>query len=441
MAIILVLLVLAAVRRMSVRVDAADRFRDFYEFFSAAAVLHAGGSAADVFAAGKLGYIYPPLVAVGLTVLVPLGITAAAVIWAVVGAAALGVSAWLCGRMTARAFGRPAATWPLATVGCLLLMDKLLSEFKMQQSNSLLLLTWVGAMALHRGRPWLAGLCLAVGFNIKYVTVAAVPYLVVRRSLTAAVAACVLTVLVALLPALVIGWERNADLWRGAVRGLVHATGDGGDDSSAEGAARVISMQRLGFSVTSSVLEQAGRLGTPALAAPVVLAAALGVLGACAWMYRRAGLRLFRPDAGLAARDGPASKGAAERLMLIEWSGLIVGVLVFSPQTNPRHLVQVLPALILMAGLVAFGGSAVRRAGVIAIALVVLGMILPPSFGVFREWIPVWHRMGGPSWCLLAGWMLALWAVLEHDRHGGPVGSRDQGAGQLLPSVQAARVA
>jgi hypothetical protein len=50
---------------------AHERYKDFWEFFLAAQEMHRGG---DIYAAGKDGYIYPPLLAFLLMPLVPLGL-------------------------------------------------------------------------------------------------------------------------------------------------------------------------------------------------------------------------------------------------------------------------------------------------------------------------------------------------------------------------------
>lgn len=425
--VIVMLLVAAAWRRMHVGNDLSSRYRDFYEFFSAAESLYNGGSAKDVFAAGALGYIYPPMLATALLPLVPLGIYAAALVWTVIGAAALATAAYLSGRVISEAFGKTGAAWPLAAVACLLLMDKLLSEFKMQQSNSLMLLAWMAAIMWSRARPGLGGVALGLAANIKYVTLAALPYWLLRRSPKAALACVAATVLFAVVPAAFIGWNRNAEIWQGALLGLAHASNE--TDSADGGAARITSMRKLGQSVTSMVIEQTADAGRPAAALPIVAGLVLAIVGGCWWMYRRAGFSIWT---GRRFDDGAAAlvpKWMDRRVELAEWTGVIMMILAFSPQTNPRHLVQLLPGLMLMAAVVAWGTAKPRLAAIAAIALTVGGMSLPPAYGEMRAWVPVWHRLGGPSWCMIAGWMLLLWAVLR-DASTRPVASdKNQPAG------------
>ena len=417
--VIIMLLVAAALRRMQVGGDPSSRYRDFYEFFSAAQALYTGGSAKDVFAAGSLGYIYPPLVAAALMPLVPLGLHAAAIVWTVLSAGALAAAAYLCGRTLSEAFGQPRAAWPLAAVGCLLLVDKLLAEFKMQQCNSLMLLAWVVAIWSSRTRLTLGGAALGLAANVKYVTLAALPYWLLRRNPKAALACVVAAAFFAVLPALFIGWDRNADIWRGAVLGLARASNEASDLDGES--ARIASMRKLGQSVTSMVIEQTAVAGHPAAALPIVAALVLAIVAACWWMYRRAGFSIWT---GRGIALGPAaSKWMDRRLELVEWTGLIMMILAFSPQTNPRHLVQFLPGLMLMAAVVAWGTRKPRIAAIAAIALTVGGMSLPPPYGDLKPLVPIWHRMAGPSWCMIAGWMLLLWGVL-HDASRSPAAAR-----------------
>ena len=118
-----------------------ERFRDFYEFYDAADSLATGR---DVFKAGKLGYVYPPMLVTLMLPLAKLGIEWAGVVWMVFNGVCFAASAWLGGRAVARLLGLPIAAAPVLTaLAMIVLADKILSDFKMQQVNASMLLAWV----------------------------------------------------------------------------------------------------------------------------------------------------------------------------------------------------------------------------------------------------------------------------------------------------------
>lgn len=118
-----------------------ERFRDFYEFYDAADALANGR---DVFKAGKLGYVYPPMLVTLMLPFAKIGIEWAGIVWMLFNAACFAASAWLGGRAVARLLGLPMAAAPVLTaIAMLVLADKILSDFKMQQVNASMLLAWV----------------------------------------------------------------------------------------------------------------------------------------------------------------------------------------------------------------------------------------------------------------------------------------------------------
>ena len=294
------------------------RFRDFYEFFSGAEAIVNG---TDVFEAGKLGYIYPPLLATLLMPLVKLGIQGAGVVWLAINAFMLAFAAWLGGWTIASRLGVPK-TAPLVTfIGLALLADKLFSDMKMQQSNILMLACWViGMWGL--GRHWLiSGLALGFGFSIKYLPVVCLPYYAVRRRWKHGVGLVAGIAFWAFIPALFIGWQMNSDLWRGATSGLLHS-GDGGSES-APGRARVMNTREFGISITTAVVRTADSLGQPGLGVPVAALLMSITFFAAWWVYRRNQQPMW------IGRWGESEAGRWP-VLLVEWTGLIVASLAFS---------------------------------------------------------------------------------------------------------------
>lgn len=378
------------------------RFRDFYEFYSGAEALVKG---TDVFAAGELGYIYPPLLATLLMPLVKLGIAGAGLVWLAINAFLLAFAAWLGGRTVASRLGIPKAAPVVSFIGLALLADKLFGDIKMQQSNILMLTCWVvGMWAL--GRHWLiSGLSLGFGFGIKYLPIVALPYFGVRGRLKHVVGLVVGIIFWALIPAAFIGWQQNADLWRGATSGLIHA-GDGGWQTE-EGRARVMNTREYGISITTAVVRTFDSLGHPRLGMPVA-ALLMGMTFLAAWwVYRRHQQPMWFGRFG-------ASEENRWPVLLVEWTGLIVVALAFSPQTNSRHLVHAMPLGFLI-GAVILGGKShtTRRLGIAAAAIWWLGMILPPSIPSMQDWVWAWRRAAGSCICMIVAWLVVANAAFR----------------------------
>ncbi|MBX3390764.1 MAG: DUF2029 domain-containing protein [Phycisphaeraceae bacterium] len=377
------------------------RFRDFYEFYSGAEALVNG---TDVFAAGKLGYIYPPLLATLLMPLVQLGIDGAGLVWLVTNAFVLAFAAWFGGRTVATKFGVPKAAPLITLIGLALLADKLFGDMKMQQSNILMFACWViGMWGL--GRHWLlSGLALGFGFSIKYLPIVALPYFGVRGRAKHVIGLITGIVFWALIPAAFIGWGTNADLWRGAAEGLIHS-GDGGWQTE-EGRARVMNTREYGISITTAIVRTADSMGQPKLGLPIA-ALLMGVTFLAAWwVYRRNNQPMWLGRWGRAEQD-------RWPLLLVEWTGLIVVALAFSPQTNSRHLVHSMPLGFLIGAVIITGKSqTTRRLAIAAAAIWWLGMVLPPSIPSLQESVTAWRRASGSCICMVIAWLITAEAVL-----------------------------
>jgi hypothetical protein len=87
----------------------------------------------------------------------------------------------------------------------------------------------------------------------------------------------------------------------------------------------------------------------------------------------------------------------------------------FAPQTKMRHLVFLLPVIMLTVQLLV-----VRRQGVwrlpllISLIVMMIGFTLPPgSPESMAEWREQWRREGGPTWCALLVFFTMLWTGLR----------------------------
>jgi len=398
--------------------EAGERFRDFLEFYSGAEALVKG---TPLYEAGKLGYIYPPLLAVIMKPMAFLPIDQAALIWLAVKVIAVLVSVWFGARAVAARFDldrdAPLALvgGVIAAIGTALLADKLRAEFRMQQSNTLLLLGWTLALVWLDRRPTLAGFVLGFAVTIKYVALIALPYLLIRRRFRAAAAMTVSMVALALAPALVIGWQENLD-------GLQRALGGIGSmlagSTPQSGEAKVMALTRIGCSIPTAM---AHFLGEPGLSlrsiALIALVAAATFAGAWA-IYARRGQAMFAARGGrneLPPYLGGTTDADRLRIVALEWCGLIVAALCFSPQTNSPHMVQLLPVCfaIAAAAIAPLNNSAnLRWLAIASGAVLMAGLTLPPSSEANRAFVYAVHRAGWPCWAMLVSYLLLLAAAL-----------------------------
>ena len=406
-----------------VGIEPGDHFHDFFEFYSGAQAVREGTS---LYAAGRLGYIYPPLLAVVLAPLTAFPIGAAAAVWLGLKVVAMGVSAVVGGRAMVQRFGlaltsfAPWAVGFVASIGFLLIADKVRAEFRMQQSNALLLACWVLGLWWIDRRPALAGAVLGLAVNIKYLALIALPYFLIRRRWKAGAGMVASTAVFALAPALVLGWEGNLDAWRRALGGLGSMLAGSAAESAASGDAKVMSFDSIGVSVTKVMVTLSGEPGLTPMSLLLVGAIAAVVVGVIWMIYRRRGWALFAP-AGRAGELTGAASGQA-RLVALEWSGLIVLALAFSPQTNTRHLVQlILPAMAIGAAFLApadgFSPVRGRVLAVLAGAMLLAGLVIPPSYSdATRQLAREFNNNGWPSWMTLGSFVLLLVAAVPNRR-------------------------
>ena len=397
---------------------------DFVHFYEAARAMAHGE---DVYASGRGGYIYPPLLAFLYTPVAGLPPAPAAVVLLVCNLVLVLLSVFLAARELAHRFGAAADPTALALVALaalLLGVDKVKGELQMWQTNALLLFLFTAALCLLDRRPGLAGAALGMAFNIKFLPIVLLPYLLLRRRWAAAGAFVASVIGFALLPALLTGWDVNLRYQAVAYGGLLRLLG------VPVGATRAANIENISaefsVSIPSAIARLTGAGGFTGVALPAAGLVALAAVAAAAWMYRRHGIPFwYRPDGGHA--DDPTTRAVVG----LEWACLMTAALVFSPQTNTRHLCLLLFAQTLAAMLLLCPRPGVRRWPLlIGTAVLVLGLVLP--FGGWDTWqdvgiwcagsLALWRELGGPCWCALAMLGTLLWVGLPYARSlAGPV--------------------
>ncbi len=389
---------------------------DFEHFYYGARALLDG---THLYSSGHGGYIYPPLLAFLYMPAARLDLNSAAAVLLVVNMVLGLLAALAMARACVDRLGAPARWTAVVLVGAgatVLALDKLKGEYQMWQTNTLVALCFAGALWQLDRRPWVSGLALGLAFNIKYLPIVALPYLLARRRWSCAAWFVAGIIGFAFLPALVTGWNEHVENLRVAFAGLARLVGL---DAGAGATANIDGITApYSVSITSALARALGedRGYAPGGGSGIALVAAaiLGAsfLAAIGWMYRARGLALW----AWPAEQG--QRGAAFRaLVAVEWAGLLIAVLAFGPQTNMRHMSLLMLAFAPGACLVLYGAAGVARWPlVLGTAVLVLGITLPPGGERFAEAVRAWHRVGGPAACALVYFATLVWAGLSQAR-------------------------
>jgi hypothetical protein len=383
---------------------------DFEHFYHAARAMMLGE---DIYASHTRGYIYPPLLAMLLRPLAGLDLRPAQLAWAGVNLAMVGGTVWLALRVAVTRLEIAADRLTLSAVACvgvLIGFEPLRQEIEEGQTDTIVALALVGALAALDRRPLLAGVLIGLGANIKYQALVVVPYLLLRRRWAAAGSALASVAAFALVPAVVVGWERNLRYLSTAFGGVAKLLG-------MTPAGEIVKTHDIRWEKSISVTSGLAKSLGPGVPDTIILGLAVGVamivLGLAMAIYTRRGMPLF---AGRAAETD--ASGVAFRVVPFEWAGLLVAVLAFSPQTLVRHMYILLPMFIWTAALLLVPRLGVGR-GVILLGVLTLlgGMLLPPgNVEAFKPALAWWRNLGGTGWCLLALFLATLWTGLEYAR-------------------------
>jgi hypothetical protein len=452
---------------------------DFRHFYYAARALLDGE---DLYTSGTGGYLYPPLIAVLYTPVARLSYTAAQRVMLVVDAGLIVSGLLLAGRAILDRFAVPRsrAVWlGVAVLACLGDIDKVHNELQMFQTNALQLALFALALFWLDRRPTLAGVPLGAILNIKYLSLAMVPWLLIRRRWSTAVSTLASGLLFALLPAVplmchalvhgvpdaavatrspttastapastapavetvdvqalpprtvtpgeavVYGWNQNLHYLSVAYGGLATMVGAGSGTAGPTEQANVEDITNLlSCSLTSAMARMAKFHDLPLSAG---LAAAGGiavvVVGAVLLMYRRWRVPPFAwPTAGR-QREQPW-----RAVIGMEFVAVLMGTLMFSPQTNSRHLCLATLLTTVAAALLVAGRPRVDRWPIaIAAAVMFLTFVLPPGnrYTEAHHWADLWFGVGGPCWGMLVLVLVVVEGALEQAR--ATAGSADPG--------------
>jgi hypothetical protein len=396
---------------------------DFFHFFAAAVAMSSGQ---DIYRSGTGGYVYPPLLAFLYLPLAHLSAPVAAAIVLSVNvplmAVALLVGATLaCQRLDLASDSKkedetlsPSSRIPglvplVAILVAVITFGRVKAELAIMQTDVIVLAAYVlGVYWLDR-RPILAGAILGFALNIKYYTLPALPYFLLRRRWNAAGGFIGSAIAFALLPALCVGLSTDLRYLAIAFGGVLKSVGV--QTGQAE-AARVHHVyESLSLSITSG-LSRIMLHTHPALATPLTALVMLAFVVLAGWWYSRSHLPLFLwPLVATQARP------PFRLLLALEWAGLMIGSIAFSPDSNLRHMVLVLfPNCLAVALLLDWRRlkSPERDAATLlaAIAIQIFALDLVGDLHIDRL-TSFFFDVGGQGWCLLIFYGMLLWAGLR----------------------------
>ena len=403
---------------------------DFEHFYHGARAMREGASLYD---SGVRGYIYPPLIAFAYMPLTFFTVQAAAWIMLFVN---LGLALLCTWAISDEAIRRLATTAPprakvavVMAVTAVLSAPRMRGEIQMWQTNVLLMTCLVFALRWLDSRPRWAGLLLGVAFNIKYLPLIFLPYLLFRRRFAAATGLAIGIVAFALLPALSTGLQENLREWTVAAAGLARLLGVGGD----AGPAANIDPIDIGHSVsiTSGMARVLSASHGSHAALVVASGAAFGLMVFIAGLYRMHGV----------ATGNPGSRQPARGLVAIEWTFLLALALAISPQTNPRHLSMLaMPIAMLVALAAESRDRSAQWLSVSACTVLVAGHLLPLNVPPMQAAAAWWAFVGGPGWGILLSIPLAFMAGFRHlaGASGTPTGrqAKSRAIDRLLRAVR-----
>ncbi len=373
----------------------------------------------DPYTSGTGGYLYPPLIALLYTPVARLSYAGAQRVMLLVDVGLVLAGLLLAGRAMLDRFDVPRArgVWfAVALVACLADVDKVHNELQMFQTNALQLALFALSLYWLDRRPVLAGLPLGAILNIKYLSLAMVPWLLMRRRWSTAIATLVSGVGFALLPAVVCGLPKDLHYLSVAYGGLATMVGHGSGTAGPVEQANVEDITNLlSCSLTSAMARMAKFHHLP-LAVGLAAAGgiAVGVVGIVLLMYRRRGVPAFAWPSASQQRAQPY-----RAVVGLEFVAVLMGTLMFSPQTNSRHLCLVTLLTTVAAALLLGGRPQVPRWPIlVALVAMFLAFVLPPGnrYTEAHHRADLWFGIGGPCWGMLIALLVVVDNALLHAR-------------------------
>lgn len=389
---------------LSKRLDPFDR-TDYRHFYAVGQSVWEG---TNIYESGEGGYIYPPLLSLVFAALSPLGPARAPWAWFGLNCVMTWLALWLGYRELVRRWHVPDDFFSFAVfsfVAVQLSNGQIRGELMLGQTDTITVLGFILALRWMERRPWLAGLIVGVAANVKYVSLAMVPFFLVRRQWKAALSTVLGFVATALSSALFFGWEKNLQYQARAYQGVARLLGVDVGQTMGK-------VYDLRFERSISIPSGLARMTDSSSVAILGTAAAAVFFTLIAWrLYHQRGVGFW---SGQAKVTWTGDRAVFQRgLHLIEWAVLICVAMAISPQTNKRHMFVLLLPHLVMAALMLAPAAVVWRWWLVGgVVVFQLALRLPPKADNSPQSLTDWQWTGGPSWVLLVMAMALLWTGL-----------------------------
>jgi hypothetical protein len=361
----------------------------------------------DIYKASDRFYLYSPFVAFIFQPIAALSEYRAAVVWTFLSAVLIAAASIITAKEIIKRWrldGSKADVslpWLIAAVALFLSFDKLHAEFRLMQIDALMFLGFASILIWMDRKPSLAALVVGITANIKYLSLIFVPYFIIKRQYRTAAISVVSFAFFMILPAIEIGPRLAGTYAVNALAGLAKLA-KLTPRMPGEGVRILPLFWDRSVSFTSAIFRAANSYQiSDSIAAALVVVAFAAVFGTIIFIGRRQSVCLFGPDTG----HGGEACGAAASL---EWAVLIVGALIFSPQTMARHMV--LLSLVYIVAIGIFIAQKERRSRILLIVATVVaaaGLSLPlRALGLLKAW----RAISGASWCTFLLSLVLTWA-------------------------------
>ncbi len=367
---------------------------DFYQSYLAARALITG---TELYGSGSGMYIYPPFYAFFLTSLAWTSEKVAHLAWLGLNVSLLILILFLGFRILASGFQlrlnrRQAAG--ACSLAVLLTGNQISIELAQGQSDLLVLAGFVLALYWLDRKPFLAGASLGVTALIKYQGLVFLPFLLFRARWRVIIGLLTGGSAAAFIPALMIGWTRNLNYLKIALRGIANIAGS--NFLPVDYAAKVPKITWMGnVSITSGLTRIFRGIGWQKTDAFILVM----ILATFVFFFLR---RLFQKyDIAFIWRT-PQILGNPQQekaIMTLEWCALLICLLIFSPQSTLRHTILLLNVNLLTAVMLLFPRHNSKRWPLLIATLIV-------QFGLWRYPFQRPHfyyesYVGLPGWSFL----------------------------------------
>jgi hypothetical protein len=285
--------------------------------------------------------------------------------------------------------------WLIAAIALILSFDKIHTDFRLGQTDCLMLLGFACVLRWMDRKPWLAGLAVGAAANIKYLSLIYVPYFIIKRNYRAAAASVVSFIFFIMLPGAEIGFRRAGAYVASAfgalakLMNLIPRVPGHGVKIFPVSWDRSVSFTSAIFRVT-----RAHEL-PDSVAAILVVVAFMIVVATILLIARSQGIPFFKPANG-------APRTARDRVASLEWAVLIVIAITFGPQITARHMLLVSLVYPLTIGIFFAQKRTPMRALLVAsMALMAAGLSLPFRGLGLDNVLWTWRSVAGASWCAI----------------------------------------